>query len=66
MVSSFDLYIGFYMEKMALIFAKLQGKNPNNFFLDFGYYSLNLPTYYIWKSFILNYRLQLIIVCIQE
>jgi hypothetical protein len=23
---SFDLYIGFYMEEMALIFAKLQGK----------------------------------------
>ncbi len=26
MVSSFDLYIGFYMEEMALIFTKLQGK----------------------------------------
>jgi hypothetical protein len=38
MVSNFDLYIGFYMEKMALIFAKLQGKKSKH--QNFGFWIL--------------------------
>jgi hypothetical protein len=36
MVSSFDLYIGFHMEEMALIFTKLQGKKSKQQNFRFG------------------------------
>ncbi len=38
MVLSFELYIGFYMEEMALIFAKLQGKKSKQ--QNFGFWIL--------------------------